>query len=96
LILKIIAEEQPYKVRFDIHGIPSIIHKDVIVFREMSDEGEITRQSAMESWDAILHEVGILLEGIQGNDNHVFCLEIYKNCITKLVTGLEVYLKNRR
>ena len=49
----------------------------------------------MESWDAILHEVGILLEGIPGNDNHVFCLEIYKNCITKLVTGLEVYLKNR-
>jgi hypothetical protein len=79
--LKTIAEDQPYKVRFDIYGVPAVIHKSTLVFREI--------------WNAILNEVDILLDGIRGNENYVFCLEIYTTCVTKLVTGLEVYLRNK-
>ena len=45
LVLKII-EDQPYKVRFDIHGIPSIIHNDVIVFIEKCLMKEKSRAKA--------------------------------------------------
>jgi hypothetical protein len=90
------ASDEPYKVRFDRYGVPIIIHKDAIAFKEISHpDGEVSGQKAIDHWHAILTEIQVLLDEIKGKDNYIFCLEIYKNCVNKIVTGLEVYLKSK-
>jgi hypothetical protein len=91
------AEQKGGKIRVGADG--SVIQIgdngiDVASYRMVQDGKDILLPLAKEAWDSTIIKVNVLIDGCKLKD-FLFETTIVQQCIVMLVTGLEVYAKNR-
>jgi hypothetical protein len=91
------AEQKGGKIRFGSDGsLYQIgdVGMDVAYYRAVQDGKDVLLPMAKEVWDSTIIKVNVLIDGCKLKD-FLFETTLVQQCIVMLVTGLEVYTKNR-
>lgn len=95
------ANEENYKIYIDDDGNytlthPAVLYSKIVANNEnVVNDSPVTTSSPLEVWTNGLFEIYSSLQEARNVKNHLVAMELYKVSLSRLVRGLEIFLKEK-